>query len=65
MHKKKDMDNDVLKLKLFPFSLRDKAKACFSSLPRNSIGTYFSSEFFLKYCYKNYSACPNFSEFLE
>ena len=39
MQKKKDMDNDIVKLKLFPFSLRDKAKAWFSSLPRNSIGT--------------------------
>ena len=35
------MDNDVVKLKLFPFSLRDKAKAWFSSLPCNSsIGTW-------------------------
>jgi len=40
MQKKKDMDNDIVKLKLFPFSLRDKAKAWFSSLPRNSIGTW-------------------------
>ena len=40
MQKKKDMDNDVVKLKLFPFSLRDKAKTWFSSLPRNSIGTW-------------------------
>ena len=29
MQKKKDMDNDIVKLKLFPFSLRDKAKAWF------------------------------------
>ena len=39
LQKKKDMDNDIVKLKLFPFSLRDKAKAWFSSLPRNSIVT--------------------------
>ena len=26
MQKKKDMDNDIVKLKLFPFSLRDCAK---------------------------------------
>ena len=32
MQKKKDVDNDVVKLKLFPFSLRDRAKAWFSSL---------------------------------
>ena len=37
MQKKKDVNNDVVKLKLFPFSLRDRAKAWFSSLPKNSI----------------------------
>ena len=37
MQKKKDVDNDIVKLKLFPFSLRDRAKIWFSSLPRNSI----------------------------
>ena len=26
MQKKKDTDNDIVKLKLFPFSLRDRAK---------------------------------------
>ena len=34
MQKKKDVDNDIVKLKLFPFSLRDRAKAWFSSLPK-------------------------------
>ena len=37
MQKKKDVDNDIVKLKLFPFLLRDCAKALFSSLPKNSI----------------------------
>ena len=37
MKKKKDVDNDIVKLKLFPFSLRDRAKTWFSSLPKNSI----------------------------
>ena len=37
MKKKKDVDNDIVKLKLFPFSLRDRAKTLFSSLPKNSI----------------------------
>ena len=37
MQKKKDVDNDIIKLKLFPFSLRDHAKTWFSSLPRNNI----------------------------
>ena len=40
MKKKKDVDNDVVKLKLFPFSLRDRAKFWFSSLPRNSIDSW-------------------------
>ena len=34
MQKKKDVDNDIAKLKLFPFSLRDRAKAWFSSFPK-------------------------------
>ena len=38
--RKKDVDNDVVKLKLFPFSLRDRAKAWFSSLPKNSIDSW-------------------------
>ena len=29
MQKNKDTDNDIVKLKLFPFSLRDRAKVCF------------------------------------
>jgi len=33
MQKKKDVDNDIVNLKLFPFLLRDRAKAWFSSLP--------------------------------
>ena len=38
--KKKDVDNDIVKLKLFPFSLRNHAKAWFSSLPKNSIDSW-------------------------
>ena len=34
MQNKKDVDNDIVKLKLFPFSLRDRAKTWFSSLPK-------------------------------
>ena len=34
MQKKKDVDNDTVKLKPFPFSLRDHAKTWFSSLPK-------------------------------
>ena len=40
MQKKKYVDNDIIKMKLFPFSLRDKAKIWFSSLPRNSIDSW-------------------------
>ena len=37
MQNKQDVDNDVMTMKLFPFSLQDRAKIWFSSLPRNSI----------------------------
>ena len=37
MQKKKDVNNDIFELKLFPFSLRDRAKTWYSSLPKNSI----------------------------
>ena len=37
---KKDVDNEIVKLKLFPFSLRDRAKTWFSSLPKNSIDSW-------------------------
>ena len=40
MQKKKYVDNDIVKLKLFPFSLRDRAKTWFSSLPKNSIDSW-------------------------
>jgi hypothetical protein len=37
MQKYKDLDGDIIKLKLFPFSLRGRAKDWLLSLPRNSI----------------------------
>ena len=40
MQKKKDVDNDIVKLKLFPFCLRDREKNWFSSLPHNSIDSW-------------------------
>ena len=40
MQKKKDTDNYIVKLKLFPFSLRDRAKVWFSYLPKNSIDSW-------------------------
>ena len=40
MQKKKGVDNDIVKLKLFPFSLRDRAKMWFPSLPKNSIDSW-------------------------
>ena len=42
MQKYKDVDGDIIKLKLFPFSLRGKAKEWLLYLPRNSI------DFFIK-----------------
>src|SRR6266536_6216445 len=40
MQNKKYVDNDIAKIKLFPFSLRDHAKTWFSSLPKNSIDSW-------------------------
>jgi Retrotransposon gag protein len=40
MQKYKDMDGDIIKLKLFPFSLRGRAKEWLLSLPRNSIDSW-------------------------
>ena len=40
MQKKKYVDNDIGNLKLFPFSLRDRAKTWFLSLPKNSIDSW-------------------------
>ena len=40
MQKKKEVDNDIGKLKLFTFQLRDRAETWFSSLPKNSIDSW-------------------------
>jgi hypothetical protein len=40
MHKYKDVDSDIIKLKLFPLSLRGRAKDWLLSLPRNSIDSW-------------------------
>jgi hypothetical protein len=40
MQKYKDVDGDIIKLKLFPFSLRGRAKEWLLSLPRNSIDSW-------------------------
>jgi hypothetical protein len=40
MQKYKDADGDIIKLKLFPFSFRGKAKDWLLSLPRNSIDSW-------------------------
>ena len=37
MQKYKEVDEDIVKLKLFPFSLRGRAKEWLQSLPRNNI----------------------------
>ena len=40
MQKYKEVERDVVKLKLFTFSLRGEAKIWFQSLPRNSIDSW-------------------------
>jgi hypothetical protein len=40
IQKYKDVDRDIIKLKLFPFSLRGRAKYWLLSLPRNSIDSW-------------------------
>jgi hypothetical protein len=40
MQKYKDVDGDIIKLKLFPFSLRGRAKDWLLSLPTNSIDSW-------------------------
>jgi hypothetical protein len=40
MQKYKDTDGDIIKLKLFPFSLRGRAKDWLLSLPKNSIDSW-------------------------
>jgi hypothetical protein len=40
MQKYKDVDVNIIKLKLFPFSVRGKAKDWLLSLPRNSIDSW-------------------------
>jgi hypothetical protein len=40
MQKYKDVESDIIKLKLFPFSLRGKAKDWLMSLPKNSIDSW-------------------------
>jgi hypothetical protein len=40
MQKYKDVESDIIKLKLFPFSLRVKAKDWLLSLPKNSIDSW-------------------------
>src|SRR4051812_41302062 len=37
MQKYKEVDGDIVKLKIFPFSLRERAKEWLQSLPKNSI----------------------------
>src|ERR1041384_8125671 len=40
MHKYKEVDGDIVKLKLCPFSLRGRAKEWLQSLPKNSIDSW-------------------------
>jgi hypothetical protein len=45
MQKYKDVDGDIIKLKLFPFSLRGRAKEWLLSLPRNSIDSWVKCKY--------------------
>jgi hypothetical protein len=51
MQKYKDVDGDIIKLKLFPFSLRGRAKDWLLSSPRNSIDSWVKCKdaFIIKY----------------
>jgi hypothetical protein len=51
MQKYKDVEGDIIKLKLFPFSLRGKAKDWLLSLPKNSIDLWakYKDAFIRKY----------------
>src|SRR4051812_29933852 len=40
MQRYKEVDGDIVKLKLFPFSLRGRAKEWLQSIPRNSINSW-------------------------
>src|SRR4051812_1620488 len=40
MQKYKEVDEDIVKMKLFPFSLRGRAKELLQSLPKNSIDSW-------------------------
>ena len=40
MQKYKEVESDIIKLKLFPFSLRGRAKEGLLSLPKNSIDSW-------------------------
>jgi hypothetical protein len=44
MQKYRDVDGDIIKLKLFPFSLRGRAKDWLLSLPKNSIDSWVKCE---------------------
>jgi hypothetical protein len=52
MQKYKDVDGNIIKLKLFPFSLRGRAKDWLLSLPKNSIDSWDKCKdaFIGKYC---------------
>jgi hypothetical protein len=49
MQKYKDVDGDIIKLKLFPFFLRGRAKDWLLSLPRNSIDSWVKRKDIGKY----------------
>ena len=46
MQKYKEVEGDIAKLKLFPFSLTERAKEWLLSLPKNSIDSWNNAKIF-------------------
>jgi hypothetical protein len=69
MQKYKDVESDIIKLKLFPFSLRGKSKDWLLSLPKNSIDSWAKCKnAFIDRYYppaKNIALCSNIMKFSQ
>jgi hypothetical protein len=66
MQKFKNVENDIVKLKLFPFSLRGKAKDWLLSLPTGSINSWDNlKEAFIKKYYPPIKILQNINSILS
>jgi hypothetical protein len=62
----KNVENDIVKLKLFPFSLIGKAKDWLLSLPNGSINSWDKlREAFIKKCYPPVQILQNINNMLS